>query len=528
MLEKLTMVSGKRNEKINKIEELKSLHSPLDSFKQFEEYAKTGAHVIPDHDKAFFLKSFGIFQMSAGSEEFMIRLRIPGGRLSVEQGQRIGQIAKSHGKNYIDITSRMQIQLRYINIKEVPFVLKSLEEVGITSYQTGVDNFRNIMCDPLDGKGFDCVINTQGIGASLEELFIKQEEWICTIPRKFNIAISGSYANRCNVFGQDVGFALAQKDGMYGFNVYLGGKVGKTAQYGSVFLKDREEIVLFLKTLAQIYKDYGFKDNRAKNRLKFLIDEVGMESFIGSIKELAGYIFSTGGNTLMDLEGGDVAGVIELKDGTFALFMAVPGGVFTGTHMIETSEIAQKYGDGNISLTAEQNIYITGVKKDNIEAVLSMPVYKTYKNSHTPYYNNILTCTGSKFCSFGLIDTKSMAIDVAQHLSDNMPLENGKLRMYWSGCKNGCGIPGAGDIGFVGTNYIDSQGKVNPGVNILVGGSITGYPAEGNIVLKATPVLDVKKQVENIISIYLQNREYEESFEKFYKRKGSLLHTITT
>ncbi len=133
----------------------------------------------------------------------MIRVRIPGGKLTYKQAKKLGEVAQKYGNDYIDLTTRMQVELRFITIENLPTVLKELESVGILTFQTGVDNFRNIVQDPLDGVAFDNVIETWDILQKIQGIFLKKEEWICKLPRKFNIGINGSYSNRCNIYGHD-------------------------------------------------------------------------------------------------------------------------------------------------------------------------------------------------------------------------------------------------------------------------------------------------------------------------------------
>lgn len=76
------------------------------------------------------------------------------------------------------------------------------------------------------------------------------------LPRKFNTGLTGSLANRCNVFGQDCCFVLAQKEGVYGYNMYLGGRVGKIAQNADIFLKDDEEVLAAFKSITELFRRY--------------------------------------------------------------------------------------------------------------------------------------------------------------------------------------------------------------------------------------------------------------------------------
>ncbi len=517
-MEKLIKVSQERNKRLNKIEKLKQEHSPKEAWEKLEYYAEKGFSSIPQHDLDFFFKCFGVFYRPATPERFMLRVRIPGGRLSYEQAKKIGEVAKQYGNDYIDLTTRMQVELRYLRIEDIPTVLKELESVGITTFQTGVDNFRNIVQDPLDGVAFDNVIETWETLLQIQSIFLKKEEWICKLPRKFNIGISGSYSNRCNIYGHDACFVLAEKDGIFGFNVYLGGKVGATAKPANVFLL-KEEVPVFFEVLAKVFKNYGFKDSRNKNRLKYMIDAVGMEEVVAAIKHEAGRDFEEAGFTLTELEGGEKVGKVQLKDGSFAVHTVVPSGIFSGTDMIEAAELSKEFGNGNLRLTTTQNFYIIGVKGENLQALLSQSFYKKYKNINSPYFNDLVACAGTEHCPFGVIPNKPDAIRVAEYLTERYPLDpsDAKIRMYWSACAKGCGIHGNGDIGFVGVKF-KKDGEAVLGVDMYCGGTLIGESTEGKLLLKSIPLDKVQFYVEELVKEYIRLKNPRESFEKFYKR----------
>ena len=96
-----------RSKKINKIEQIKDLKDPQEAYQKISEYAKTGYASIPDEDKKYFLKCFGIYDRPATPERFMIKLRIAGGHLNSAQARVIGECAKEYGQDYIDLTTRM-------------------------------------------------------------------------------------------------------------------------------------------------------------------------------------------------------------------------------------------------------------------------------------------------------------------------------------------------------------------------------------------------------------------------------------
>ncbi len=518
MLEKLIKISQLRNQKINKIEKIKPNRSADEAILQLKEYAKSGYDSIEQDDKAVFFKYFGIFDKEKpnGKNHFMLRVRVPGGQLSATQAKKVGEIAKIYGNNYIDITTRMQIELRYLKIKDLPTILEELDSVGITTYQTGIDNLRNIVTDPLDGLSYDNVLDCMPLINKMQNVFLKIDKWIGTLPRKFNTSISANYANRCNVFAHDCCFTLAQKNGIFGFNVYLGGRVGVLAKSANVFLKE-DQVVTFFESLIKIFKEYGFRDNRNKNRLHFFIEAIGMENLVSSIMQKSSLEHVGAGQNLIELEHFDAKyGKVALKDGSYALHVIVPAGIFDGDAMIEASEIAKIYGSG-IRLSVDQNLYIVGVQNEDIPNILTWDIFDRYKNINTPFYNHMISCPGSDTCSFGVIRGKVDALEMSEYLSKNVIVDDAMIRIYWSACVKGCGIHELGDIGLLGCKT-KLQSQTVSGVDIILGGKLVSESTEAKIVLKSIPIVYAKYYIEELVLEYKRLKLSNESFEKFFDR----------
>jgi ferredoxin-nitrite reductase len=516
-MEALQKAFDARNKKLNKIEKLKSLKSPKEAIEKLEEYAQQGFDAIPEEDKSYFLKCFGIYYRPATPEKFMLKLRIPGGYMNAQQAKVIGECAAEFGQDYIDLTTRAQCELRYLRIEDLPTIIKRLEAVGINAYQTGVDNIRGIMADPFDESAFDNVLPSHHILLKMQDIFLNNYDWISALPRKFNVAITGNIANRCNVFCHDASFVLAQKDGVYGYNMYLGGKVGVVGKPADIFLKDEEEVLAAFNSIIDIFKRFGFRDNRNKSRLHFLIEAVGMTEIAAAIRENAGIDFARAGITMTQMDYFEPdQGRVQLRDGSFGVHVVVPSGVFKGSSMQEAARLAESYGDGDLRLDMEQSFYIMGVK--DVDALLREPYFEQYKSLHSPYFNHLIACAGTEHCPFGVIENKNDAINMATYLDEKVPLDSGRIRLYWSACVKGCGIHGLGDIGFEGC-----KAKVNgingSGVNIYLGGKIAGNGAsEGHTVLKGAPLEYAKYYVESLALEYKRLRVDGESFEAFTDR----------
>lgn len=470
-------VSALVNQKVNKIEELKQTKTPKEVFESIKRYAHEGHEAIPEDEKSFFLKCFGIFYRENTPGKFMMRIRTCGGVLSLQQAQTLGELAVTYGEDYIDITTRAAIELRYLHMKDIPTILETLERVGLTSFQTGVDNMRSIIMDPLDGFCEDSLITCKEIVQEMEKVFLKNEAWIAALPRKFNTAITGSLSNRCNVFGQDCGFVLAKLGDKLGFSPFLGARTGSHATPSEIFV-EKEQVVVFYEALLKLFKTYGFRHNRNKNRFKFLLDEVGKDEIIREIESTTGLHFEKNPEILTQHNG-------EIKfttsfEGKTHLHCPVPCGVFSGSALLDAVNFAHTVESDEIRLSVEQNFIILNAKTISLCDTF-VQHYAQYDNT---FLRNIVACAGKKHCPFGLIEAKEIGIDLAKSLQALYPEQTNQLKFYWSCCPKGCGIHEIGDFGFVA-----SKAKIDDNVVEVVSIFQQGELIQNNVTLDK--ILDV-------------------------------------
>ena len=503
-----------RNKKLNKIEQIKELKTPLSVYEKLDEICTAGLEELKDEDGSFFLKCFGAFLKKDG--KFMLRIRIPAGQLNIDQALKVGEVSKKYGEDYIDITTRQQIELRYIKIEDLYTVIKELDSVGISTFQTGVDNFRNIVTSSFDGLGEKSIIKVKPIIDDLQSIFLKKEEWIATLPRKFNTAILGTNMNDCNIYGHDCCFIVAKKGDAFGFNLYLGGRVGVQARDTGLFIRE-EEVTEVFSAVINLFKKYGFRDNRNKNRLHFLLEEVGMDTFVEAIKAFSEKAYESSGEIVAKEEFMlDENGHLELGNGLTAVHFSIPSGIFTGESLIEVAKIA-KEADGEIRLSVEQSLYII-TSSDKVKGVKESMLFDIYKRYHNTYFNHQIACAGTATCAFGVIPNKPDAIAMATFLQKEVPIVGGKVRMYWSACPKGCGIHGVADIGFEGCKAKDEEGNNVDGVHIFIGGKATTEAKEARQLFKALPMKVAQQKVKQLMLYYRDERLENESFESFDSR----------
>lgn len=518
-MSKLQEALDLRSKKINKIEKIKEMKTPLSVYDKLDDICANGIDNLDKEDGSYFLKCFGMFLKKDNT--FMIRIRIPAGQLTADQAIKLGELSKEYGEDYIDITTRQQLEFRYLQLQDLPAVLKGLDSVGISTFQTGVDNFRNIVTSSFDGLGDKSIIECKPIIDELQSLFFKKEDWIGTLPRKFNTGILGTNVNDCNIYGHDCCFVVAKKEETLGFNLYLGGRVGVQASDSGLFVQQNQIVPTFT-AIVELFKKYGFRDNRNKNRLHFLLEAVGMEEFVKAIKEYTSYEYDSSGEILAQNEYMlDESGVYSLAKDVNAVHFSIPSGVLKGSDLKRAGELAKGVGS-KIRLSVEQSFYLISETKD-IATLQGSELFDEYASYNNTYFNNQIACAGTATCAFGVIPNKPDAIEMANFLAKEVPIKDAKVRMYWSACVKGCGIHGIADIGFEGCKAKDEEGNTCLGVHILLGGKATKEAKEARVLYKSVPLTQAKYLVKELMLKYKSERLENESFEAYDSRVLSYL-----
>jgi len=504
----------KRENKIEKIK--KELHPFDEEFKKRMEryFAQGDWEKIPEEDRDVRLKWFGIFYRKATPGYFMIRIRVPGGRLTYEQAKVVAHLAQKFGRGQVEITSRQQLQIRWVELKNIPEILEALSAVGLSTLQTGMDNVRNVVTDPLSGLATDSYLDTLRLTYDITGIFLGKKRY-ADLPRKFNIAVLGSGTDSINALYNDVCLYPAKRDGKLGFNLYLGGKIGSGGPVRALDMDmfvEPHEAVDVCRAVLDAYIEFGNRENRSKNRLYFLLQEWGVERFREELERRLYKAFPSKGEGLVR-EVGEREGVINLKNGTFAVLVAVPAGKISAEDFRKAAELSRKFGSRELRLTVYQNFYIPNVPEENLSALLSDPFFEKFKTFSSPFNVHLIACAGSDTCAFGVIPNKSDALRVAKYLTQRLKLDT-PVRIHWSACAKGCGQHGSGDIGFVGTKT-KIDGKPVLAVDVFVGGTNT---SEGFKLFSGLPLEKVEEATERLITYWLKNRKNGESFSEFVRR----------
>ncbi len=493
--------------KLNKIEKAKAEKDGLAVREEIEHFAKIGWEAVDKTDLEQRLKWLGIFYRPVTPGKFMLRLRTPNGSLNSEKMRVLAEIVQRYGDDgSADITTRQNIQLRGVRLEDIPEIFRKLKAVEITSMQSGMDNVRNLTGSPVAGIDADELIDTRELVQQVQDMITNHGEGnyaFTNLPRKFNIAIEGGRDNSVHAEINDIAFVPAYLEGQLGFNVLVGGffsaKRCDAAVPLNAWVPPNEDVVELCRAILTVYRDYGLRANRQKARMMWLIDQWGMDKFRAEVeKEFGKQLAAAAPEDEIDWDKRDFIGIHPQKqEGYSYVGLHVPVGRLLAEAMFELARLADVYGNGEIRLTVEQNLIIPHIANDKLEAFLAEPLLQKFRIDPLPLTRSLVSCTGSRFCKFALVETKQRALKIAQELDRELDIPN-RVRIHWTGCPNSCGQPQVADIGLMGTK-VRKNGKTLEGVDLYTGGKVGKDAQLGTCVQKGIPCEDLKPVMRHLL-----------------------------
>lgn len=504
-------VASEKKVKLNKIEKVKAEKHGLDIKDELTKFAEMGWEAMEEDDLIVRLKWFGIFFRPVTPGKFMLRLRIPNGVFTTEQMRTFADIIDRYGEDgSADITTRQNIQLRGVHLQDIPEIFQKLEAVGITSIQSGMDNVRNLTGSPTAGIDPDELFDTRELNQKLQDVITNKGKGsyeFSNLPRKLNIAIDGARDNSIHAEINDIAFIPAFKEGEFGFNVLIGGYLSAQRCAESipmdVWVKPNDEVIDLSTAILSVYSEHGLeeglRENRGKARLMWLVDKWGMNRFRLEIeKKLGKSLEFAAPKDEITQDKKDHLGVYPQKqEGYSYIGIHVPVGHLDAQGMYEIARLADIYGNGEIRATVEQNFIIPFVPNDKVEAFLAEPILQTYSINPSTLTRSLISCTGSRYCNFALVETKQRGLKLAQELDAELSIPQ-RVRIHWTGCPNSCGQAQAGDIGIMGTKA-KKDGQVVEGVNLFLGGKVGKDAHLGEVKQKSIPCDDLKEVLKDLL-----------------------------
>ncbi|TMM16286.1 MAG: ferredoxin--nitrite reductase [Actinobacteria bacterium] len=527
--------------KLNDVERLKLARHPLDVYQAvIDRYSKEGPAAIASVDgEAERLKWVGLYPQRQGGDAFMVRIKVPGGRLNAVQARTIGEIADElargpapnpvFGDGYCDLTTRQDVQLHWIRIEDVPEIWRRLESVGVVTVQACGDSARNVLCCPVAGVDGDEVFDASPVAAAISKFFTGNREY-ANLPRKFKMSVTGCREDCAQAEINDIGLWPARADdGTVGLNVLVGGGLSDGPRMASdidVFVRP-EQAVEITRAIAQVYGELGNRENRGICRMRYLVQELGPEGFRAEVAARSAFPLVPAGEQLTRRYRGDHVGVhAQSEPGRYYVGLSVTVGRMAGRDLVEAARLAESYGDGQLRLATDQNLVLTGVAEDRVDDLLAEPLLQVHSPDPGPFARGAAACTGSEFCRFAVVETKARAVQWARFLDDELADEwrgangssgDGVVRMHFSGCSASCAQPQIADIGLRGETA-QLPDRISEAVDIGLGGSLGTEAAFADWVEGAKPVDEVPEALVRVLRRYRAERRPDEPFHRWSRR----------
>lgn len=481
----------------------------------------------------------------------MIRIKLPFGKVTPQQLMRIADVADKYGSGNLHTTTRQDIQLHYVKLTDAPQLWAELEDKGITLREACGNTIRNMTASYIAGIDPDELFDVSPYVNAMFNYFLRNP--ICQeLGRKFKIAFSSSEKDSAFTFIHDLGFIpkIKIEGGLEkrGFKVVLGGGLGAQPFLAHpVFdFLDEDQVIPFTEGCLRIFDRFGERAKRHKARLKYLINDIGIEEFLilvsleqKALKNQSVQIDRDDfESTSIPPEPVILPEVISdplkyeqwLRTNTFeqkqAGFYAVQIKLTTGDIKSETARrlasLANQYAAEDIRITVNQGMMIKYIRESAL-----IPLFNGLNKIGLaePGFGSTLditACPGTDTCNLGIASSMGLAKELERMLAEDYDdlVYNNDIKIKISGCMNACGHHTIANIGFHGMSL--KAGKmILPGMQVLLGGGITrnGEGILADKVIKL-PAKRTPHAVKLLLDDYAQQQQQSESFNDYYQRAG--------
>ncbi|NNE52530.1 MAG: nitrite/sulfite reductase [Sulfitobacter sp.] len=486
---------------------------------------------------------------------YMLRVAIPYGTVNSAQMEKLAEIAERWDKGYGHFTTRQNIQYNWPELRDVPDMLDALAEVNLHAIQTSGNTIRNVTADHFAGAAADEVADPRPVAELIRQWSTDHPEFQF-LPRKFKVAVTGAAADRAVIKAHDIGLRIVRRGAEVGYEVVVGGGLGRTPMIGKVLYDfvAEEDLLPTLEAIVSVYNLLGRRDNKYKARIKITVHENGIEEIRKRVDERYALIrprftgldqqhlariranFAAPNFKVADeapyqwarqhdpaFRAWSETNLAEHRAPGYAIVTislkahgATPGDA-SARQMRLMAGLARRYGHDELRISHEQNVILPHVHKADLPHIYAALRAAELGTANVGLISDIIACPGMDYCALATARSIPIAQEIATHF-EALKLEHdiGPLKIKISGCINACGHHHVGHIGILG---LDRAGVEN--YQITLGGDGTEDATLGERVGPGFSADEIVPAVERLVMTYLEMRtEPAESFLQTYRRLG--------
>jgi sulfite reductase (NADPH) hemoprotein beta-component len=515
---------------------------------------RIAGHLTEDEFKPLRLMNGVYLQLHA----YMLRVAIPYGTLNSGQMNMLAHLADKYDKGYGHFTTRQNIQYNWPELRDIPDMLDELGTVEMHAIQTSGNTIRNVTADHFAGAAADEIADPRPVAELIRQWSTDHPEFQF-LPRKFKVAVTGSESDRAVTRAHDIGLRMLERGGVAGFEIIVGGGLGRTPMLGKVIAEflPREDLLPYLEAIVSVYNLLGRRDNKYKARIKILVKAMGIAAFREAVeqewKSLKGGASTLTQNEIdraksfftepayAKLDAAETAATLNSQCKTDLIFANwvkrntvahrvsgyrivnislkatgyAPGDI-TDKQLELIADLADKYSFGEVRSTHQQNLVLADVEQTQLKDLWHSLQKAGLATANIGYLTDMICCPGGDYCS--LANAKSIPVaEAIQSRFDDMDYvyDLGPLELNVSGCMNACGHHHIGHIGILG---VDKKGQEF--YQVSLGGHQGKDASIGKILGPSFKQDDMPEVIDKLLTTFVGLRQKEETFLETYRRVG--------
>ena len=519
----------------------------LKDFREMTE--KFYAKEVSIKDYKGFSGGFGSYAQRGG-EASMLRLRMPGGRITKEKLKFLVDAIAAYDVRRVHLTTCQTVQFHDLGMKAVCDIMERAMEVGIITRGGGGDFPRNVMVSPLSGveqgEYFDVLPYAERAGDYLMGM-IKTVK----LPRKLKVGFSNSPANVTHATFRDLGF-IAKENGL--FDVYSAGGLGNNYKMGVKVAENvkPEEVLYYIEAMVRTFTTYGNYESRAKSRTRYMQETLGVEGYKKAYQEKLLEVKAEFKDSLLikessvsaEQESNTEESVVNIKEqesqlknvaaypqtesaservitqkqaGLYAVAYHPVGGMVPAQKFEEIYEGIKNAAKAEVRVAPDETLYII-----NLNAQQAEKIHKITADGAKNLFETSVSCIGSTVCQIGLRDSQGLLASIVEAVEPYHFADGVLPRIHISGCPSSCGTHQIGKLGFRGASK-SVNGKAEPAFAFYVNGQDTQgeerFGEEWGVML-ATDIPKFFVELGTVIS------DEKVSYEQWYKKNMDTLKNI--
>ncbi len=499
----------------------------------------------------------------------MIRIRVPFGGITANQLRQVADIADTYATGVGHVTTRQDIQLHFVPLAQVGTIMRKLAEVDMTTREACANTVRNVTACALagvcPGEIFDVTPYSKTVADHLLRNPLNQ-----SLPRKFKIAFSGCKQDCALTPIHDVGLLAARNaEGTIGFKMVVGGGLGSTPRLAKVLREfvPMEELIPSIEALLKVFDNFGNRKNRSKARMKFVLDKLGFEEFSRRWQETYDAMLQSGATKLglipgvypdnpplvMPTKSGNGTGsrgngsshpnesstngsplsqdtvdrwcatnvISQRQPGFKAAVVRLPSGDITSEQMFMLADLAERYANGNIRTTINQNLIVRWIPDSHLPHFYHELVEHGLGDPGAEGVEDIVACPGTDTCGLGITSSKGLARALAEVFPAGQTPDDLKgVDVKISGCHNSCAQHHIATIGLHGVGKRIGE-HIAPVYELHLGGQVNGTAKIAQLIVKV-PAKNVPAAIQHLLDLYRRTRKDSESLSTFIERTGKI------